>query len=201
MNEHPLTNIVFDRTDIRKPATRKAQIHRPVSTSAANTSATPSDSQSAEDLAHYTEPVSDDEDNDDDRHIAIATDEAAWANLPAAAAAEARAFREENTKQDLPVPVAKSGGNRAQEVFTKLTPANLSRLLSSKYDLDQDRDLNTGTAANPVGGDEADVNASGISVRTGRVEYISSFRAQAGKRIAIPVRIEPKVFFANERTS
>lgn len=45
------------------------------------------------------------------------------------------------------------------------------------------------------------INPSGISLRPGRVEYVSSFRAQAGKRIAIPVRVEPKVFFANERTS
>lgn len=31
-------------------------------------------------------------------------------------------------------------------------------------------------------------------------EFIRSFRAQDGKRIAVPVRIEPKVIFANERT-
>jgi len=33
-----------------------------------------------------------------------------------------------------------------------------------------------------------------------RTEFVRSFRAQAGKRIAVPVRIEPKVIFANERT-
>jgi len=39
-----------------------------------------------------------------------------------------------------------------------------------------------------------------MTVRPGRLEYVSSYRAEPGKRIAIPVRIEPKVYFANERT-
>jgi hypothetical protein len=33
-----------------------------------------------------------------------------------------------------------------------------------------------------------------------RVIYVDQFRAPAGKRIAVPVRIEPKVVFAAERT-
>lgn len=33
-----------------------------------------------------------------------------------------------------------------------------------------------------------------------RVVYVDSFRAPAGKRIAVPVRVEPKVVFAAERT-
>ncbi|TIA87209.1 hypothetical protein E3P99_03315 [Wallemia hederae] len=32
------------------------------------------------------------------------------------------------------------------------------------------------------------------------VEYVSTFKAQDGKKIWVPVRVEPKVYFANERT-
>jgi hypothetical protein len=80
-----------------------------------------------------------------------------------------------------------------KEIFPKLTPANLVKLLESRYDREGDRPLNESG--------EADPNASGFSVRPGRTEYVSSFRATEGKRIAIPVRVEPKVFYANERTS
>ena len=181
-------------TDIRKPATQKASINRPVSSQTNTHSATPSDGHS-HDLEHYTEPVSDDEDNDGDRHHAIAKDEAGWADLPAQAAAEAKAFRDENAgKVDAPRPTK---GYTPKEMFPKLTPANLTKLLDSKFSGDSDRELNTGTGKNPTDGN----NASAISLAGGRVEYVSSFRAPTGKRVAIPVRVEPKVFFANERTS
>lgn len=53
-----------------------------------------------------------------------------------------------------------------------------------------------------IEGGEEDSAAGGSTFSTRpRLEYVSSFRAQAGKRVAIPVRVEPKVFFANERTS
>ncbi|TIA92565.1 hypothetical protein E3P81_01319 [Wallemia ichthyophaga] len=32
------------------------------------------------------------------------------------------------------------------------------------------------------------------------VEYVDTFRAESGKKICVPVRVEPKVYFANERT-
>lgn len=34
----------------------------------------------------------------------------------------------------------------------------------------------------------------------GAIEYVREWRAQKGKKIAVPVRIEPKVYFAAERT-
>lgn len=150
----------------------------------------------------YTEPVSDDEDADDDRLVATTTDEAAWAQLPPEAAAEAKAHREELAKvvEDRVAQSGPSNGNgvaarSTKEIFPKLTPANLVKLLESRYDRERDRPLNES------GQGEADPNASGFSVRPGRTQYVSSFRAQEGKRIAIPVRVEPKVFYANERTS
>ena len=36
--------------------------------------------------------------------------------------------------------------------------------------------------------------------QAGETTYTNAFSAQAGKRIAVPVRVEPKVFFAQERT-
>lgn len=191
------------RTDIRKPATHKAQIHRPATSNSNSNTApgTPSDARSSDqDPVQYTEPVSDDEDEDDNRLVATTVDEAAWAQLPPEAAAEAKAHREELAKM-VKTQVHQAGpsnGNgvaakSTKEIFPKLTPANLVKLLESRYDREGDRNLNESG--------EADPNASGFSVRPGRTEYVSSFRAQEGKRIAIPVRIEPKVFYANERTS
>jgi len=195
----------LDRTDIRKPATHKAQIQRPLASSNSNTApGTPSDARSSDqDPVQYTEPVSDDEDADDDRFVGTAVDEAAWAQLPPEAAAEAKAHREELAKS-VKATISQQGGatngdnngnlvKQTKEMFPKLTPANLVKLLESRYDREGDRGLNESG--------EADPNASGFSVRPGRTEYVSSFRAQQGKRIAIPVRVEPKVFYANERTS
>ena len=36
--------------------------------------------------------------------------------------------------------------------------------------------------------------------RNGEIQYLREWRAQDGKKIAVPVRIEPKVYFAAERT-
>ncbi|GAA6062235.1 hypothetical protein JCM10212_000814 [Sporobolomyces blumeae] len=202
-------------TDIRKPATHKAQIQRPTTSSNSNTApGTPSDARSSDqDPVQYTEPVSDDEDEDGDRLVATTIDEAAWAQLPPEAAAEAKAHREELVKalqaSESQITTrddnghgngVESGANRSQkaaaakEIFPKLTPANLVKLLESRYDRDRDGALNET-------GPRSDGNPSGFSIRQGRTEYVSSFRAQEGKRIAIPVRVEPKVFYANERTT
>ncbi|KAK4055060.1 vacuolar transporter chaperone [Microbotryomycetes sp. JL221] len=202
-------------TDIRKPATRKAQIQRPAHSHSASTTNSPSEaaSHSTADLAHYTEPVSDDEADEDNRHQAATTDEAGWADLPPQAAAEAKAFRDEQAKKKSNEPTAANGSTsstsggksfKPQEIFPKLTPANLTKLLESKYETERSRGLNEHARDEGNGGDqeqENTVNPSSISLRPGRIEYVSSFRAQSGKRIAVPVRVEPKVFYANERTT
>lgn len=190
-------SLFFHRTDIRKPATRKAQIQRPVNSHSASPTQSPSETASGDtaDLTGYTEPVSDDEEGDENHHHAMTNDEAGWVDLPAQAAAEAKAYRDSNAgKLDASVP--NKAAAKLQEIFPKLTPANLSKLLDSKYETERDRGLNEAAAEG-----QDTLNPSGISLRPGRIEYVSSFRAQAGKRIAIPVRVEPKVFYANERTS
>ncbi|BGP42486.1 vacuolar transporter chaperone [Rhodotorula kratochvilovae] len=215
-------------TDIRKPATQKAQIQRPITSGSNTNSGTPSEARSA-DLAQYTEPVSDDEDDEGNRHFAATSDEAGWADLDPQAAAEAKAYRDAQAKlkagpggqQDrshLTAAIPKPPPHKQHDVFPKLTPQNLSKLIDSRYTLDRDRGLNerarpaaaqqqsdeqdeSAREAEATGATAATGNPSGISLTPGRVEYVSSFRAGPGKKIAIPVRVEPKVFYANERTT
>lgn len=220
--EHYLTRRTSCRTDIRKPATQKAQIQRPITSGSGTNSGTPSDARSA-DLAQYTEPVSDDEDDEGNRHFATTSDEAGWADVDPQAAAEAKAFRDAQAKLEVGPAGQQDRSHLTAALpkapFPKLTPQNLSKLVESRYTLDRDRGLNErsgsgsgGRAASSGGegaagaarggaGGEPQGNGSGISLTPGRVEYVSSFRAQQGKKIAIPVRVEPKVFYANERTS
>jgi hypothetical protein len=192
------------RTDIRKPATQKAQIQRPMTSQSATNSGTPSEVRSA-DLAQYTEPVSDDEEDEGNRHIATTSHEAAWADVDPQAAAEARAFREAQSKmqkgpggQPDQSHLTAAVPSAPKELFMKLTPANLSKLVQSRYELERDTGLNESQDSRANNGN---ASGSGISLVPGRVEYVSSFRAQEGKKIAVPVRVEPKVFYANERTS
>ncbi|GAA5985004.1 hypothetical protein JCM10908_002485 [Rhodotorula pacifica] len=191
-------------TDIRKPATQKAQIQRPITSQSATNSGTPSETRSA-DLAQYTEPVSDDEEDEGNRHIATTSHEAAWADVDPQAAAEARAFREAQSKihkgpggQQEQSHLTAAAPSAPKELFMKLTPANLSKLVQSRYELERDTGLNEAQTSRTNG---SAGGASGISLVPGRVEYVSSFRAQEGKKIAVPVRVEPKVFYANERTT
>ncbi|GAA5825855.1 hypothetical protein JCM11251_000027 [Rhodosporidiobolus azoricus] len=201
-------------TDIRKPASQKAQIHRPITSNSNTNSGTPSETRSS-DLNQYTEPVSDDEDDDENRHIAATSDEAGWADIDPAAAAEAKAYREGQAKiasgpgarpEQSHLTAAPPKAPKAGENFPKLTPQNLDKLLGSSYRLDRHSGLNEGSSeqrseAAATGASDATGNPPGISLVPGRVEYVSSFRAQDGKRIAVPVRVEPKVFYANERTT
>lgn len=209
-------------TDIRKPATQKAQIQRTAASQSATNSGTPSEARSA-DLNQYTEPVSDDEEDDGNRHIAATTHEAAWADIDPQTAAEAREFREAQRKNQR-IPVSGSSGENGdqgqqreqgaprqsgsgspgasspKELFMKLTPNNLSKLVQSRYELERDSGLNEQQQG---GSSDSRQNGGGpgVSLLPGRVEYVSSFRAQNGKRVAVPVRVEPKVFYANERTT
>lgn len=49
------------------------------------------------------------------------------------------------------------------------------------------------------GRDEEEPRGSGSAPPAG-VEYVTSFHAEPGKRVSVPIRVEPKVYFANERT-
>ncbi|KAL4402009.1 vacuolar transporter chaperone [Malassezia pachydermatis] len=49
------------------------------------------------------------------------------------------------------------------------------------------------------GRDEEEPHGEGSRPPAG-VEYVTEFQAQPGKKVSVPIRIEPKVYFANERT-
>ncbi|CAO1625960.1 unnamed protein product [Parajaminaea phylloscopi] len=92
--------------------------------------------------------------------------------------------------------------------FSKLAPSNIRRLFRSKYsrdaalgdgDDDPDEDEHERIRQALMGRDEEEPRGSGSGPPPG-VEYVTSFRAPAGTKVSIPVRVEPKVYFANERT-
>ncbi|CAH7689733.1 VTC domain-domain-containing protein [Phakopsora pachyrhizi] len=96
--------------------------------------------------------------------------------------------------------------------FAKLTPGNLRKMLKAKAK--SLRLLNNNSNSKDVSdqtivedpNDLSDREDSGPKVvgatapRAGVVEWIRSFQAPEGKKVAIPVRVEPKVYFATERT-
>lgn len=82
--------------------------------------------------------------------------------------------------------------------FTKLTPNNIKRLWRAKYSRDADGE---------DGDDEDDQDGAPSTARAVPArdeeetrEYVNSFHAAPGKKVSVPIRIEPKVYFAAERT-
>ncbi|KAJ9476137.1 Vacuolar transporter chaperone 4 [Pseudozyma hubeiensis] len=91
--------------------------------------------------------------------------------------------------------------------FSKLTPKNIQRLWKTKGSSHQHGDgHHTGDEADDDDDDEDDrvrraLEGEDEEVPRGpNVEYVREFHAQPGKKVSVPIRIEPKVYFANERT-
>ncbi|CDS00062.1 probable VTC4-Vacuolar Transporter Chaperone [Sporisorium scitamineum] len=87
--------------------------------------------------------------------------------------------------------------------FSKLTPKNIQRLWKTKGSSHEHaEDGQTDAEAN----DEDDPVRRALEgqdeevPRGPNVEYVRDFHAQPGKKVSVPIRIEPKVYFANERT-
>lgn len=153
----------------------------------------------------------------------VAADELGVAGLPSEAhgmAEDARAFREKNinTSQYLDpanataIPSSKSQQevDQQEQDYHKLTPRNLKKLLAQKYEQEevQRQNLSANGPSGTLGDNEDGAEELGIanqsqspggSANPGITEFVSSF-TYAGKRIAVPVRVEPKVNFALERT-
>jgi hypothetical protein len=166
----------------------------------------------------YAEPISEAEDEDDvGQPTQIAeSNEGLHSGLPPdalEAAREAKAFREKQIEEDKKKNQAEAGessseqqqqqqqrqrnGKAVVETVAKLTPQNLQRLLRDKYGQGENGEAPSGEE----GAEDADEGAAGQEGEgQRRIDYVSSFRAQGSKRIAVPVRVEPKVYFANERT-
>lgn len=138
--------------------------------------------------------MSDDEDEDDNDPKQLAANEGGAAGISAAEAAEAIAFREQQkgtppkpVKSPVPVEAANGSGN-----FPKLTPQNLERLLRAKYQNGDEADGEEGEAVEGGQQQQQQTAAPG-----GPPQYVEHFKAPRGKMVAVPIRVEPKVYFAN----
>lgn len=95
-----------------------------------------------------------------------------------------------------------------RQYFSKLAPSNIKRFWRSRYSRDdsasqaddrEEDDEDERIRRALEGRDEEEPRGTGYGPPS-NVEYVNSFRAPAGTKISIPVRVEPKVYFANERT-
>ncbi|BEI80599.1 hypothetical protein CcaverHIS002_0111280 [Cutaneotrichosporon cavernicola] len=196
--------------DIRKQPSAESRvlIERPVSQTHSAESSSQAHSQPnsphMDGTDTYQEPVSEGE---DDEYLveASATNEDAHLRLPAEAAEEAKAAREHRERNLRSGPDSSGFQRPAPKKYHRglgvdpLQPSNkfdsnVSALDAKLHDAakrghrESDDDAED---ADEGGEDEGDPN---------HVEFTREFRAPTGKRIAIPVRIEPKVIFATERT-
>ncbi|KAI0255140.1 SPX-domain-containing protein [Lactifluus subvellereus] len=200
--------------DITKPNTGFMSVSRPHTRtpSERRSSGAPTPDATDPDRAAYAEPLSEGE-GDEDMDLAPARDEGARIGLAGAQAADAIAYREKHLKERVQQPGPSRG--RSSDCLPVLpapptTPAPRPprlRTLSidplvpaSTFDERfQDR-LRAVKRAN----EEAEANAGQTSPGSGETGddrvLTREWRAPLGKRIAIPVRVEPKVYFATERT-
>ena len=143
----------------------------------------------------------------------VAADEAGAAGLPAEAHAmldDARAFREktrqqqESSKNNLdPSSAATAGASTSNTSsaqaknpdFAQLTPKNLKKMLAQKYEQEEQNQQHGENVPAPLRQDEGPSGATDVA----NMEYVDGL-TYSGKRIAVPIRVEPKVNFALERT-
>jgi hypothetical protein len=170
--------------DIRREPNKNAKlfIERPTSTNHSSNSANSMPSSPPSGQAAYLEPVSEGE--DDEPYTQASQDEEKRLGLPATAykdAQAAKAFRENKLREE-----AASGTNEAQALVANaghpkgmpLDVKNLRKLMAQD-EADEEHE-----------GEEEDAAPESV--------YVRNFKAPAGKRISMPVRVEPKVHFANE---
>lgn len=141
-------------------------------------------------LLNYTEPVSDDEGDDENDPQQVTLDEGGVAGVSASEAAEAKAYREQHKNSPSNTGAAPSAVNvrsTQNQNFPKLTPKNLERLLKAKYQQGEGDDSE---------GSDQDAQQAAAKTSSG-IQFVNSFRAPRGKMVSVPIRIEPKVYFAN----
>jgi hypothetical protein len=226
-------------TDIRKPDTGNVSINRPTpATSVTNTDSTTTPEMHSP-LAlghHYTEPVSEGEE-DEAMAIAMPRSENDAARVPLAAALEAIAWREQRRREQQEMEKRRGEGRlngnegipEEREEAHENTPFLRRSPLKSRESSKGTKSLSINPLAPSVEFDkrfkkklgrrgrgsrsisrdpsferrEAEDEAAFAEASNrnqGETTYTNAFTAQTGKRIAVPVRVEPKVFFAQERT-
>ena len=205
--------------DITKPDTGFKSVARPHSQrtpSERRSSGAPTPDPADSERATYVEPLSEGE-GDEDMDVAPARDEGARTGLVNGQAADAIAFREKQLKERVQPP----GPSRALSTeclpvvpAPPTTPAprtpSRSRTLSidplvpsSAFD---ERFKDRLRAVNRAQEEEEEEDANTEQTSPGGNQagddrvLTREWRAPTGKRIAIPVRVEPKVYFAAERT-
>ena len=214
-------------TDILKPDTgsvpferRSAPHSRLASTEASSGHLTPETRNSGH---HYTEPVSEGEE-DEEMDLAPAKDERKRTGITGQELDEAIAFRETKLKESQSSPVFQDGEegpdertpflkNRTTSVASNIKPRALSidplapshafdRTLRERLGNELEADASGVTNRDRRADDEhEDEDAEEAAALRSNERILSrDFRAPKGKRIAVPVRIEPKVYFASERT-
>ena len=157
----------------------------------------------------YTEPVSEGEE-DEHMDVAPAKDERQRMGISSQELDEAIAYREKMLKESQGASTSRDGEgasertpflkNQNTSTTTQMKPRALSiDPLAPSHAFDQTLRERLGTATNQGStgnGDDEEEQALRSDVRI----LSRDFRAPKGKRIAVPVRIEPKVYFASERT-
>ena len=108
--------------------------------------------------------------------------------------------------KDKPVPMSRADILAPSSVFDKnylhKVGNNLSKLWQhgQPKDEDEDDEDDDERAIRALQGrDEEEPRGKGTGPPKG-VEYVTEFHAEPGKKVSVPIRIEPKVYFANERT-
>jgi SPX domain protein involved in polyphosphate accumulation/uncharacterized membrane protein YidH (DUF202 family) len=201
--------------DITKPDTGFRSVERPYSqrTPERRSSGAPTPDPGDSERATYVEPLSEGE-GDEDMDMAPARDEGARIGLGNGQAADAIAFREKQLKERAQPP----GPSRARSIDVlpvvpapPTTPAprtpSRSRTLSidplvpsSAFDERfKDRLRAVNRAQEEEDANAAQTSPEGNEAGDDRI-LTREWHAPSGKRIAIPVRVEPKVYFAAERT-
>ncbi|KAL7409664.1 VTC domain-containing protein [Mrakia frigida] len=214
--------------DIRKESRHgKVDIHRPHTNSSAagssNTSPITDSPQTLESEHIYHEPVSDGEQSDEEVYTKLVTaaDEARRLDLPEGSQLEhnqARLFRENKLREeaearfanpeaessssipnssDAPVHPYKSTEDRERAFH--VDPLAGSRQFDTKYSSMLDTLGLSKLFHTKQQREEAEARGENDEEVEPEPEMVR-FSAPAGKKISVPVRIEPKVIFANERT-
>lgn len=211
--------------DIRKPVSKRSSvlIERPHSAAHSSASATTSAIHSpSRSQPSYHEPVSEGEE-DEEYLVQAAKNEEQHLRLPPDAAAQARVARDFREKKLRDEATAQTGASRpsnperesstfqptrklAYDPSLRIDPLASSDRVDKHMSLMDDQSfkkLNEEAKRRDSQEDEDEEEEQEEEEEEedgDRVVYVDQFRAPAGKRIAVPVRVEPKVVFAAERT-
>lgn len=164
---------------------------------------------------HYTEPVSEGEE-DEEMDLAPARDERQRTGISGKELDEAIAFREKMLKENQAASSNREGGSKDGEGVNERTPFLKNRgtttvppvkpralsidPLAPSQAFDKTLRERLGTAVETANQDETPHDEVEEALQSEERILSRDFRAPQGKRVAIPVRIEPKVYFASERT-